>query len=1136
MNWKRFLVVFFAALVLLLPNAGAQSIVTGAVGGIVTDASGAVVAGASVSLKNNSTGGVLTAAANASGAYNFTLLNPGSYTLTVSHEGFKQLVQGVEVLLGQTAQVNIKLEVGTSSQTITVTEQGALLQTEDANITTSFETRQVENVPNPGGDITNIAQTAPGVTMNTTGGGYGNFSAFGLPGTANLFTMNGNDYNDPFDNLNNSGSSNLLLGGNELQEVAVVENGYTGQYGRQAGAQVDYTTKSGGNSFHGDAVYNWTGRALMANDYFNNAFGTPRPFANNNQWAAAIGGPIIKDKLFFFVNTEGLRYILPTSSSLNTPTPEYQAYILSQAPIASSPTATAFYNNMFSIYNSAPGISRATPTLGSCGSSSGYPAFLGDTTVGGQDTACLQNWRNTGANQNKEWLLTGRVDYVLSDKDKVFGRVKFDRGSQPTYTDPINPIFNALSIQPEDDGQLNYTHVFSSNVVNSFVGSVLYYAALFENQNQAAALKVFPGIVAFTDSSQTPIGTTGSDFPFFLFPQGRDVTQWQLVDDLSVTRGNNAFKMGINFRKVDWSDHTAAQLTPYPGLLVPAIGFEQNQITADGLAEQNFAVSTSQPLSNYSFGLYFQDQMRVNSKLTLTLTMRADHNSPGSCKVGCATRLSSPFSTMPHSNDTPFDENFLNGYNTILPHVEDVVFQPRFGFAWTPLGDKTVIRGGVGLFSDLYPVALLNAYTNNFPQVNRFAIPAGTLAFANPVAATDTTSGAYLASFCNAAFASTYAAGGTLADYQTAGGGVCQSAPGSPILANYNDQNNNISNPKFVEWNFEIQRTIGTRTVVSANYVGNKGYDIFLLNPYMNAFDTGAFGGLPTTPIDGRVATVTQLTNNGHSNYNGITLSVQQNVWKGLTGRFNYSYSHALDNISNGGAGEPYQDAATGVSITEQVNPFNPNSQYGSADYDIRQYISGNYVWELPFKSENRLMNAAIGGWLVSGTIYYHTGLPFSITDGAFASTLAGENNNFLTVMGDAIAPIPGHCGAAAIGNAANGGPSLNPCFSSSDLGTPTNFVTNLGRNAFRAPGYFNTDFSLRKNFNLTERMGFTIGANFFNVLNHANFAQPLSNTADGPVFGTILNTITPPTSVFGSFAAGTADARIVQIVGKFTF
>ncbi len=147
------------------------------------------------------------------------------------------------------------MEVGRWLRHCEVTGQGALLQTEDANISTNFDTRQIENVPNPGGDITNIAQQAPGVTMNTTGSGFGNFSAFGLPGTANLFTINGNDYNDPFLNLNNSGSSNLLLGGNELQEVAVVVNGYTGQYGRQAGASgSSYTTKGGGNSLHGDVV------------------------------------------------------------------------------------------------------------------------------------------------------------------------------------------------------------------------------------------------------------------------------------------------------------------------------------------------------------------------------------------------------------------------------------------------------------------------------------------------------------------------------------------------------------------------------------------------------------------------------------------------------------------------------------------------------------------------------------------------------------------------------------------------------------------------------------------------------------------------------------------------------------------
>src|ERR1700735_2113502 len=279
----------FIALLLLLPTlASAQSVVTGGLTGIVTDPTGSVIVGATVNLKNQSTTETQSATTGSTGAYQFTLLKPGIYVVSVSQTGFKQATVTVEVLLGQTALASLKLEVGASSETITVTEQGALLQTEDANISSNFDTNQINNVPNPGGDITYVAQTAPGIAMNSsTGGGYGNFSAFGLPGTSNLFTVNGNDYNDAFLNLNNSGSSNLLLGGNELQEVAVVSNGYTGQYGRQAGAQIDYSTKSGSSAFHGDAVYNWTGRALSANDPINKATqlseGLPnsRPFEKN---------------------------------------------------------------------------------------------------------------------------------------------------------------------------------------------------------------------------------------------------------------------------------------------------------------------------------------------------------------------------------------------------------------------------------------------------------------------------------------------------------------------------------------------------------------------------------------------------------------------------------------------------------------------------------------------------------------------------------------------------------------------------------------------------------------------------------------------------------------------------------------
>src|ERR1700722_6965227 len=547
-KYLRFAVSFVALLLLLPTLVLAQSVVTGGLTGIVTDPSGSVIVGATVNLKNQATSEELSATTGSTGTYQFTLLKTGIYVVSVSNSGFKQVTETVEVLLGQTAVASIKLEVGASSETVTVTEQGALLQTEDANISSNFDTNVIQNTPNPGGDITYVAQTAPGITMNnSTGGGYGNFSAFGLPGTSNLFTVNGNDYNDAFLNLNNSGSSNLLLGGNELQEVAVVSNGYTGQYGRQAGAQVDYSTKAGGNTFHGDAVYNWTGRALSANDPLNKANGGTRPFENNNQWAAALGGPIIKDKLFFFVNTEGIRYIFGSIHTPSRPTPAFETYVLGNVP--QDAATQAFYNNAFSLYNAAPGIANAVPNglptafsptnpqgPGSC---AGFPFVTNPdgstkfTTLpssfsngGANPGECTESFTQSVSSGNKEWLVSGRVDYNLGENDKIFGRVRFDRGVQPTYTDSINPTFNDFSIQPQDEGQLNYTHIFSPNVVNNFIFSTLYYSAIFGNLNPAPSLALFPGNLAFTvDGSLTALGTgSGNPGGFaqgFLYPSGR---------------------------------------------------------------------------------------------------------------------------------------------------------------------------------------------------------------------------------------------------------------------------------------------------------------------------------------------------------------------------------------------------------------------------------------------------------------------------------------------------------------------------------------------------------------------------------------------------------------------------------------
>jgi hypothetical protein len=331
-------------------QAAGQSVVTGDAVGTVNDPSGAVVSGATVTLISSDTAATQSVVAGANGFYRFALLKPGQYSLIVKQTGFKSTSQTILVSIGQITTTNVKLELGATSEVIEVTGATPLIETENANLATTYSTNQLRQLPIPGGDVTAYAYSAPGVTMNNAAG-YGNFSSYGLPSTSNLFTTNGSDNMYVYLNLNNTGASNLSLGANELDQVSVVQNGYTAQYGRQAGLQMNATTKSGTNTFHGNASYWWNGSSLNANDWFSNSAATPRPFANSNQWAASLGGPIVKNKLFFFADQEGLRFVLPGSSGNQyLPTTAFATFV--ENNIAANPATAAtlpWYQNVFKL-------------------------------------------------------------------------------------------------------------------------------------------------------------------------------------------------------------------------------------------------------------------------------------------------------------------------------------------------------------------------------------------------------------------------------------------------------------------------------------------------------------------------------------------------------------------------------------------------------------------------------------------------------------------------------------------------------------------------------------------------------------------------------------------------------------------
>src|SRR5579872_1531286 len=475
---RSVLLALTALLAVSLTPAFAQSLITGDIQGTIMDASGAVIAGANVELKSLDTGAMQKATSSTSGTFRFTLLKPGPYQVSVGQAGFKTASRQVDVSVGQAVSVDITLEVGQATQTVEVTEKAALLSPETSNNTT-FTSREVALLPAAGGDITNIAFTAPGVVVNSTGG-YGNFTVNGLPATSNLFTVNGENNMDPYFNINNSGASNLTLGQNEMEEVTIVTNAYSGQFGQLSGAQVTGISKSGSNQFHGNAQYWWNGRLLNANDWFNNLYGVDRPFSNANQWATSVGGPIIKNKTFFFADFEGLRFVLPNVFTVTIPSQAFASAVLANVKVK-QPNEYATYQSMMNLWLNAPGNAAAQPIANSSSCNSlVLPGFNPATQP------CATRFNSSANALGSEWFLTGRIDQRVGNNDSMFYRYKVDHGLQPTSLSPISPAFAALSNQPEWDNQFNETHIFGPTASNNFMATFSHYVAQFQ-QNESLA-------------------------------------------------------------------------------------------------------------------------------------------------------------------------------------------------------------------------------------------------------------------------------------------------------------------------------------------------------------------------------------------------------------------------------------------------------------------------------------------------------------------------------------------------------------------------------------------------------------------------------------------------------------------------
>ena len=924
-------VIAGAAASLLVPRiVEAQSLVSGDIAGTVTDSTGAAIPGAKVRATNTGTGQVKEVTSSGAGNYRISLLQPGRYTVTATANGFATTQGSLDLSLGQVAAQNFKLEVAKSSTTVEVmASEIPLLQIDSSDLSTTISQQEVQNLPNPGGDITYPVNLTQGVIMNTQGG-YGNAEAFGLPATSNNFTINGSEENDPFFNLNNSGPSNLLLGSNDVDEISVVANAYGAQYGSLGGIQENILTRSGTNDFHGNVTYYWTNNDLNANQWFNDLSATPEAYANANQGGAAIGGPILKNKMFFFVNYETLRFVTAAPTQVIIPNAAYQSAVIANLNATGQAAQVPFYNQLFALYNNAPGASRATPYNG---------------------TTYANAFEGNPKENLAEQLVTARLDEKLGANDSFFAHFKWDYGVQPAFVDPINSAFDASSAQPTCEGQLVETHLFSPNLVNQFNFSTMWYATPFVNTDPTAAAALIPYTLYFLDGSFTILGGNLN-----AFPQGRSVTQYQFNDDVSWTRGNHTFKFGATFKRDDTTDADPGINSQFP--LAYEFG-PANSANADPTtlpldtgdnfgsgnilnATQAFPQRLSGPIAQYNFGVYAQDQWKITPRFQVTAGIRLEHNSNPVCQTNCFGRFASGYNNVTADEGTPYNSVIASGLHQTFHNLQSIAVDPRLGFTFTPANNpKMVLRGGFGIFTDIFPSVVADDLLSNPPFSVTFSVP-GLTAPAVPGSA----NGLLVSS--NQIFQTAYPAGGSLNSISAVDPGFS-----APSIFNVDP---NIKYPTYLEYSLQVQQQLGQHTSFQIGYVGNHGYHEPFVN---NGVNVSSFGGAPANPLLPAFAEVTEIQSPATSNYNGLMASVK-NQSKYLTLQFNYTWSHALDEISNGGFLNFGYDSAGNLNPST-INPFNLKQQnYGNADYDIRNSLNGDYLLNVPYFGGPHLLDGQL--------------------------------------------------------------------------------------------------------------------------------------------------------------------------------
>ena len=1066
----------------------AAQVTTGSISGTVTDATGAIIPGASVAIRNVGTDLTRSVNADASGFYQAADLPVGPYEIIVQQKGFATVKKvGIDLTVGAALVENVSLTVGATTEVVQVQATAVQVEAASSEVGALVGEKQMVDLPLNGRDYAQLILLAPGmqpVTNMSTSSMTGRASTFAAAGSrpqGQAILLDGTDIQGFYQHGSGSTMLGTSLGVEGIAEFKTLTNTYSAEFGGE-GTAINMVTKGGTNQFHGSAYDYLRNSVFDARNYFDPLSGPPS--FRRNQFGGSVGGPVKKDSTFFFVNYEGYRQAL--GETVVSFVPDQNAHNM-QLP-CSALSGAPFTAECASV----PSTTLETVTSSNPSATAGLLSYYPTTGLGAEAGNGTAYYTAVGQRPINENYLLARGDQKLGAKDNFFVRLVRDQG---TYVEPF-PLFTAAATGggvtgwPESDYGTQYyvtlqeNRSITNNLINVFRFSFVRTQQVGSTTTKGGVLDNFPGR-GEADVSTAGIGTigSGSRLPILLVQNKLPVE-----DQVYWTHGAHDVRFGGSF--AHWQSNDFA-LASYNGSWT----FNSLQLML-----QNTAFSVSGNPVGYANGHkgydewhyygYFEDNWKVRQNLTLNLGVRYEPMSNPTGNSGTVLEAVVNPLTATGNGYTPVSNVFQSNVT-----LKD--FDPRIGLAYTPFGPKTVIHSGFAIYHEDTTAWIYGSMYNGGPP--------GVLTYTQQ----------------NPTFPNAFVGGGAPPKTSMTGAGTAYVVPHAPYV---------------MQWNLNIERDLGRGLIASAGYIGTRSNHLYSydnLNPAeytLNSSGQPVFNGIL---VNSALSYITVDVPTAEAHYNGLQVTLKGQVAHSIQLQLNYAWSKALSDEDSS------SPSITASGSTGQVNPYDIGYDEGTSSFNMTQVFSGSVLYDLPLHK-----NAWVSGWEWGLMPQAHSGMPYTTDIGYDFSKLLGNSSserpdlvgNF-NVAGP-VAANPSCSAPASIHNAHNW---YNPCAFVLPGGSAANLIPGAGfggapgtlgdirRNALVSPGYLGLDTSLSKTTALTERLRMQLRFEAFNFINHTNFSTPGENLFSAGSKGL-------PLSSDGAITSTVGTSRQLQFSLKFLF